>query len=110
MSTNETQTLADNKSLTIGVLSITAVLLLVGLMLVQSLSTPQALAIGQTEQAGDYLVATGQFQESYELLYVIDASVERLVVYGYDFNNKTIRVVDTFDLRRLKPAPPGRRP
>jgi hypothetical protein len=102
MNTNETKAPADNKSLTIGVLSVTAVLLFAALMIVQSVSTPQAMAFAQTAESGDYLVATGQFQTSHELVYVLDAAVERLIAYGYDYNQKRIRVVDTFDLRRLK--------
>jgi len=110
MEANSTTKPLDQHSLTIGVLSVTAVLLFVGLMVVQSMNAPQALAFGQNSEAGDYLMATGQFSESQEFIYVLDAAVDRLIVYGFDFNHKRIQVVDTFELRRLKPAPPTRRP
>ncbi len=59
----------DNQNLTIGVLSITAVVLLVGVLVTLAGGQNEALAIGQTARGGDYVVATGQFTQNSELVY-----------------------------------------
>ncbi|MCP4248761.1 MAG: hypothetical protein GY778_17090, partial [bacterium] len=77
----------DSKNLAIGVLSTTAVILLVGLILLHSRPEP-AYGFGMNAQGGDYLLTTGQMQPSQELLYVIDAALEKMLVYRFDMNRK----------------------
>lgn len=81
----------DSKNLAIGILSTTAVILLVGLILVQTRPEP-AYGFGMNAQGGDYLLTTGQMQHSQELLYVIDAALEKMLVYRFDINRRQIRV------------------
>jgi len=92
----------DSKNLAIGVLSTTAVILLVGLILVQNQPQP-ALAVGMNAQGGDYLLTTGQLSSSRELLYVIDAAQEKMLVYGFDINKQKIEVVSQpVDLAKMR--------
>jgi hypothetical protein len=104
------RTIVTRQDLAVGVLSVTAVLLLVGVLVVQTISAPAAHAFAQTAQSGDYLVATGQFQESVEYIYVVDAAAQRLIAYRYDYNRKKIDAVDGFDLKKLAPPAAGRTP
>ncbi|MFQ5410686.1 MAG: hypothetical protein ACE5EC_00245 [Phycisphaerae bacterium] len=88
----------DNRNLVIAVLSITAVVLLVGILV----SDPdRALAIGQLDRGGDYIMLTGQFSDSSELLYITDAAARRLNVYGYNSTNRQFVLWDSIDLTRL---------
>jgi hypothetical protein len=80
----------DAKNFTIGILSTTAVILLVGLFVIHSRPEP-SYASGMNAQGGDYLLTTGQLQDSEELLYVVDAQSRRMVVYRFDINRKQIQ-------------------
>ncbi len=93
----------DSKNFAIGVLSTTAVILFVGLLVLETRPQP-AYAASMNAQGGDYLVATGQLQDTEELLYVIDARNQVLVVYRFDINRKQINLTDRQDLRALAPA------
>lgn len=90
----------DIRTLAIAVLTITATILLVGLVVINTLPTQQAFGYGQMDRAGDYVVATGQLQDSTELVYITDAAVGRMAVYMYDYSRKQLRLLDGFDLRR----------
>lgn len=90
----------NSKDLTIGVLSTTAVILLAGLFVVNSRPEP-AYGFGMNAQGGDYLVTTGQLQESEELLYVVDARAKRMIVYRFDLNRGTITATDSAELSKL---------
>ena len=80
----------DNKNFAIGVLSITSIILLVGLLVIHARPEP-AYAIGMNAQGGDYLLITGQLQTSEELLYVIDGRSERMRIYRFDINRNQIQ-------------------
>ncbi len=91
----------DSKNLAIGVLSTTAVILLVGLILLHSRPEP-AYGFGMNAQGGDYLLTTGQMQPSQELLYVIDAAEEKMLVYRFDLNRKQIRMGRMYNLAKMR--------
>ncbi|MHC4067290.1 MAG: hypothetical protein ACYSUI_22690 [Planctomycetota bacterium] len=91
----------DSKNLAIGVLSTTAVILLTALILVQTRPEP-AYAFGMNAQGGDYLLTTGQMQPAQELLYVIDAAHERMVVYQFDINRRQINMGRSVNLERMR--------
>ena len=93
----------DSKNLAIGVLSTTAVILFVGLLVVQTRPEP-AYAFGMNAQGGDYLLTTGQLQSSEELLYVIDARLQRLILYRFDINREQIKLTEGKELAKLTPT------
>lgn len=93
----------DSKNFAIGILSTTAVILLVGLVLVQSRPEP-AYAFGMTARGGDYLITTGQLQPSQELLYVLDAASEKMLVYRFDMSRKQIAIVTGESLAKYRDA------
>jgi hypothetical protein len=93
----------DAKNFTIGILSTTAVILLVGLFVIHSRPEP-SYASGMNAQGGDYLLTTGQLQDSEELLYVVDAQNRRMVVYRFDINRKQIQHTFAKNLTALEPG------
>ena len=100
----------DNRTFAIGILSVTAVLLLAALIVLGQLPGPQpAFGSGQAMAGGDYIIFSGQYQRSLQLLYVIDVAVNRMNVYGYDENRGGLRIVQSVDLKKLLPGPPKRR-
>ena len=106
----------DSKDLAIGILSTTAVILFVGVLIVST--RPQAaLASGMTARGGDYILTVGRDASGdEELVYVIDAPSQRLVVYRFDSNRHEIEIVQGIELDKLRSAAgpgaqgPGRRP
>jgi len=89
----------------IGVLSTTAVILLVGLILVQT--RPQVLrADGMTTYAGEYVLTVGSLSNvDEELVYVINVPEEKLVTYRFDSHRRQIEVVQGIDLAPLRRDP-----
>ena len=91
-----------DKNLAIGVLSITAMVLLVGLVIVSRQPSAFAAA-GPGIQTGDYILTTGQFLPDEDLLYVVDAVQERLVVYRFDVRSRqSFAPVDSHDLAAMR--------
>ncbi len=91
----------DNRNLTIGVLTITAVILLVGILLASNSTSHQAMAIGQIDRGGDYIIVTGQFTLNTELVYVVDAATRRMCAYSYDTTRRRIALWNQQDLKRI---------
>lgn len=88
----------DTKTFAIGVLTIMACILFVGFLLV---SAP-VYAIGQNDRSGDYIMLTQQLTSSHEGLIVTDAAAKKMILYGFDFNAKSLQIVDGFNLERLR--------
>jgi hypothetical protein len=102
----------DAKAYAIGVLSVTAAILFVGFLLVTAFPRP-ALATGQNDRSGDYIMLTQQISNSVESVVVIDAAAKRMCVYGLDTGAKQLKLLQRdFPLDRLpgtqeKPAGGG---
>ncbi len=94
----------DSKNFTIGVLSTTAVILLVGVVIVQS--QPQgAWASGMTASGGQYVLTVGRdISGDQELLYVIDAGTQRMGVYRLNANRQQIELLQGIELDKLREA------
>jgi len=94
----------DSKNFAIGVLSTTATILLVGVILVHSRSN-EALADGMTATGGGYIVTVGNLTwNDEELVYVVDTSTDKMTVYRFDGNRRQIELVQGVDLAELKRA------
>ena len=91
----------NTKNFAIGVLSITATLLFVGLVLIHALSTPTAQAVAQNARGGDYLIATGQLDAAVEVLFVLDAAVPSMAVYQYNVARRALILHDVQPVRGL---------
>lgn len=93
----------DSANLKIGALSVTATILLVGLVLSIG-SNDRAYAIGQIDRGGDYLMVTGQFTENSELIYVTDAAALRLNSYSWEPTTNQFTLWDSVDLAQFRNA------
>ncbi len=91
----------DNQNLAIGVLTITATVLLVGVLLGPLGSENAALGIGQIDRGGDYIVVTGQFTQNTELVYVTDAAAQRMNSYSFETTNRQFVQWESIDLRAI---------
>ena len=87
----------DNRNLTIGVLSITAVILFVAVVITTSMPQP-AMAFGQLDRGGDYIMVTSQFTENSEVVFVTDAAARRMIMYSYEPTTRTLTLWDAIDL------------
>jgi len=88
-----------NKNWAIGILSVIATILFVGLMII-STGTPQnAYAVGQNGAGGDYLACTSQLDESTEVIYILDAGVGRLNVYGFNINTGRTELIQSMNVQ-----------
>lgn len=79
----------DGKTFAIGILSVTACILLVGLLLMLNSPSP-AFAAGQNDRGGDYIMLTQQLSESTEGVLVIDAAAKAGIIYCYDYNKHSL--------------------
>ncbi len=92
----------DSKNFAIGILSTTAAILLVGLLIVNTQPEP-VWASGMNASAGDYILTVGNdVSDDEELLYVIDTSAQKLIVYRFNGRQHEIEVVQGIDLAELR--------
>ncbi len=82
----------DSKTFAIGVLSITACVLFVGLLMATGQPAP-AYGIGQTDRAGDYLMVTQQLTNSQEGVVIFDAASRQMTLYALNGSNKQLQVL-----------------
>jgi hypothetical protein len=95
-----------SKDFTIGLLSTTAAILIVGLALVQS-NSGRALADGMTTStsSGNLTLAVGALDKGDdELVYLIDAATDRMLVYRFDTSRRLLEVVQGIDLGEVRKA------
>ncbi len=94
----------DQKNFVIGILSTTAVILFVGVMIIHTQSTP-AVASGLTATSGTYVLTVGTFtRNDEELVYVIDAEQAKMIVYRFDTGKGQIETADAIDLAEMRAA------
>lgn len=95
----------DSKNFAIGVLSTTAMILLVGLVVVQT-APPSVRADGMTVAGGDYVVTVGaRTQTDEDYVYIIDVPAEKMIAYRFDTAKQQIEIVQGMDLSVLRQAP-----
>ena len=94
----------NSKDFAIGILSTTAVILLVGLVILNARPDP-AQASGMAAIGGEYIltVGTGGAADE-ELVYVFDATVAKFIVYWFDGTRGRIEIAQGVDLGELRKA------
>lgn len=96
---NTTQPAIDTKTFAIGVLSITACILFVGLLMV---SMQPAYGTGQLDRGGDYIMLTQQLSNSQEGVVIIDAASRQMTLYALNNSNKRLQIIHpNIDLNQL---------
>ncbi len=96
----------NSKDFAIGVLSVTATILFVGLLLVNAYRPAPAYGGGQNATGGDYLVTTTQFDATTELLCILDAGAEQMNIYAFNPVAGRMNLIRSLDVRWRPPAPP----
>ncbi len=90
----------DTKNFAIGVLSTTAVILLVGVLIIHSQSSP-ALAAGMTTEGGKYVMTVGAIEPAEDLVFVINATAQKMIIYRFDVGRSRIVRVERVDLKKM---------
>jgi hypothetical protein len=85
----------------IGVLGITATILLVGVVLLAT-SRP-AGGTDMNDSGGDYAMATVQGTSSTDYILVTDAATRRMILYEYALNRGRLEPIAAQDLAQLMP-------
>lgn len=92
----------DTKNFAIGILSTTAVMLLVGVLIIASRPGP-VFASGMTARGGDFTLTVGSDASGdEEFVYVIDAPTQRMLVYRFNSNRHEIEIVQGIELAELR--------
>ncbi len=100
----------DSKTFAIGVLSITACTLFVGLLMVTMQPRP-AYGIGQLDRGGDYIMLTQQLTNSQEGVVVIDAASRQMTLYAFNGSSKQLQILHSnIPLDQLPGAQSSSRP
>lgn len=89
----------DRNRFAIGVLSITATVLLVGVILLSAADPVRG--IGMNARGGDYVMTTVQSGSSTENLLVVDAAADRLILYQYNVTRQRLEPLAAQDIRQL---------
>ena len=90
----------DSKNFAIGVLTTTAAILLVGVLVIHSQSSP-ALASGMTTDGGKYVMTVGAIEPAEDLVFVINATAQKMIVYRFDVGRSQIMRVERVDLKKM---------
>ena len=94
----------ESRNLAVGVLSTTAVILLVGLAIIHTRPTP-AQADGMTVARGDYLMTVGSgTQVDEELIFLIDVPEQKMIIYRFDAGRHQIDIVQGVNLAEMREA------
>lgn len=99
----------NGKDLTIGALSVSAVVLLSALLIIHALLPQPAWAYAQSTAAGPYVATTSQIDEFQEVLVLIDTRADLMNIYVFDTRNGTIQLAQQFDVGEREQQPQGRR-
>lgn len=94
----------NSKDFMIGVLTVTAVILLTTVVLLSVLSPQPVQAANQLVRGGGYTLYTLQVSETRENVCVLNESLGLLNIYGYDINRQ--RMIDIQQIP-LTPQQPG---
>ena len=94
----------DSKNFAIGILSTTAVMLLVGIMIIHSRPAP-ALASGMAASAGNYVMTVGNVSTNdEELVFIVNNQDKKMLVYRFDAGRREVQIVQGIRLDDLPKA------
>ncbi len=101
----------NGKDFAIGILSVTAVILLAAIMIVQVMPAQPVMAAGTAVTAGRYTVTTAQLDDTSDLIYVVDTTTRTMNIYGFAPALGQLQLIQRMDVHRQQPAqvPPPRR-
>jgi hypothetical protein len=89
----------NGKDFAIGVLSVTAVILLVAIVIVQTVSPNVAMAQQGGVSGAGYVVTSSRLDDNSELVVVLDSAAQKMNFYGLSPANRQLMLVQQIDLR-----------
>ncbi|HOW69661.1 MAG TPA: hypothetical protein PKY77_03590 [Phycisphaerae bacterium] len=101
MSTSQRLT---TKDFAIGVLSITAVILLTAILLLNTFQPRTAMAFAQTDRTPGYTMSSAQLDGTTELLLVVSERGQKMNVYAFNKVMGRIDMIQGIDLERTTEA------
>lgn len=97
----------DNKNFAIGILSTTAAILFVGLVVIHT-RPASVLADGMTTRGGNYDMTVGAVDKrDEELVYVINTPQLRMIAYRFNATTNQIEVYQGVDLAEIRAQEAG---
>ncbi len=100
----------DKKDFAIGVLTVTATILLTTVLMLSIVTPGDARAFAQLDKGRGYTMFTGQVSDAIEQIYVINQQARLMNVYMYDINTNLLQPVQQIPLpeeRAVGAARPG---
>jgi hypothetical protein len=97
----------NNKDFMIGVLTVTATVLLTAVVLLTVLAPKPVQAFSQLDQGLGYTVFTVQVSEATEQLHVVNHAAGLMNIYNYDINANRLQPVQQIPLPPVQTALPG---
>lgn len=94
----------NGRDFAIGVLSVTAVVLFTGLLILQSVSPQPAYGSGQGATSGDYVFSTARLDDTTEVVFAVDTVAQQMNMYAFIPAAGNVQLVQQFDLRALDRA------
>ena len=92
----------DSRNFAIGILSTTAVILLVGIMIIHSTPEP-AFASGMTARGGNYTMTVGSVSTNdEELLFMLNGPAQKMIVYRFDIGRRQVEIIQGVDLAEMR--------
>ena len=88
----------NTQDITIMLLVVTASVLTTLLLASYVYTQPAYGATAATRGCGDYMIATGSFNQETDFIYLLDIATAKLNVYYPNVNNNTLELGDTVDL------------
>ena len=95
------ETAVSAKDFAIGVLSVTAVILLATLLLMNVFVPRQAYAIPQAGTAGNYVASAARLEETAELLIILNTQQRLINVYGFNVQAGQVDMIQQIDIERI---------
>ena len=100
----------DRQSFAIGCLSVSAVILLVGVLVIAGLETQRAEASDMLSTAGPFILLTGAVSHTNDLIYLIDSKKGILAVYKLNETTRQIERTDVINFGETGDDTPKRPP
>lgn len=83
----------NQQNFAIGILSVTATILLVGILLMGTLAPQEAQGYAQIDRGGDYVMLTSQWRLSDEVLWILDGRSQMLGLYYFNPDRARLELV-----------------
>ena len=89
------------KDFAIGVLSVTAVILLATLLTINAFVPRQAFAASQAASSGNYVACASQLEETSEVLFIVNSEQRIMNAYVFNVGTGQVDLIQQIDIERI---------